>query len=377
MDNEARCLAWQEMRRQRHCPSIGVLQLGGPHVERHLAACENCRMALEMADEAAALGELLLQLPLQQPPAAPPAPGDVRALRPRTPPETWVDADGAFYNPPLLLVLAPEDEYGLVRVAQIFSAPDLQAEGDIPLDFGLIAEAWNTYAVPAEALDAVPYAHVGTAAVKAVLDAAGRAFPHLDEYSPLFHFRCDECNTGGFFSLRLNAAHLSRLEEQAATEQPAARVINFATALRRRSPAGAPAGGQADSGSRLATLLDRHWSADSLPLAAAAPLTSGPQAARRIALTLSDPRLRGGAPQPCAAELRLVPLPGKTLCSITCRLDAPGAAASVAVRCGDAEPLEVRASWQEGELLLIDAVFAEETLSADDLRVAVLLSEER
>ena len=141
MDNEARCLAWQEMRRQRHCPSIRVLQLGGPHVERHLAACENCRMALEMADEAAALGELLLQLPLQQPPAAPPAPGDVRALRPRTPPETWVDADGAFYNPPLLLVLAPEDEYGLVRVAQIFSAPDLQAEGDIPLDFGLIAEA--------------------------------------------------------------------------------------------------------------------------------------------------------------------------------------------------------------------------------------------
>lgn len=377
MDNEARCLAWQEMRRQRHCPSIRVLQLGGPHVERHLAACENCRMALEMADEAAALGELLLQLPLQQPPAAPPAPGDVRALRPRTPPETWVDANGAFYNPPLLLVLAPEDEYGLVRVAQIFSAPDLQAEGDIPLDFGLIAEAWNTYAVPAEALDAVPYAHVGTAAVKAVLDAAGRAFPHLDEYSPLFHFRCDECNTGGFFSLRLNAAHLSRLEEQAATEQPAARVINFATALRRRSPAGAPAGGQADSGSRLATLLDRHWSADSLPLAAAAPLTSGPQAARRIALTLSDPRFQDGAPQPCAAELRLVPLPGKTLCSITCRLDAPGAAASVAVRCGDAEPLEVRAAWQEGELLHIDAVFAEETLSADDLRVAVLLSEER
>ena len=104
---------------------------------------------------------------------------------------------------------------------------------------------------------------------------------------------------------------------------------------------------------------------------------TGAQAARRIALTLSDPRLRGGAPQPCAAELRLVPLPGKTLCSITCRLDAPGAAASVAVRCGDAEPLEVRASWQEGELLLIDAVFAEETLSADDLRVAVLLSEER
>ena len=209
-DLETKCAALSFYKKVRHCPSVKVLKLGGPNVERHLAACENCRTALEMADEAAALGELLLQLPLQQPPTTPPVPGDVHALRPNTPPETWVDGDGTFYNPPLLLVLAPEDEHGLVRVAQVFSMSELQDEGDIPLGFDLIAEAWNIYAVPAEALDAVPYAHAGMAAVRDVLDAAGREFPHLDEYSPLFHFRCDECNVGGFFSTRLNAELLSK-----------------------------------------------------------------------------------------------------------------------------------------------------------------------
>lgn len=371
MSNEARCLAWQHMYRQRHCPSLKVLRQGGPQAERHLAACPYCRTALEHAAEAAVLGAKLLELPLTPPPASDPVPGDIRALRPGIDPAARVDADGTYYNPPLLLVLSRPDANGCVRVAQIFDEPDLQDEGDIPLDFDLIAEAWNTYDVPCSALDTVPYAHVGQELAETVLVAARGPFPDIEEFSPLFSFRSDECRTGSFFSLPLNLENLRRLEEAAPSAKPC-RVIAFSSLS--RSGRGASEEDTARAQDCLRHMLDFPCSGDGLALAAAESLTTDPRPAQRIAVTVSRTDQGDGAPQPCAAELRIQPLADKTLCSIDCRLPAPLPLVSFAVRCGEREPLALAADWLEEDVLRIDAVFDGQDLVPAELRVAVLLS---
>lgn len=213
MANTACCRAWRRMHQERHCPTLKILQSGSPEARRHLSSCSHCRARLESARESADLGALLMNIPFQQPPATSPVPGDVRALRPQSQKE-WVDAEGVFYNPPLLLVLTAPDAQGFVQVAQVFDEPDLQWDGDIPLTLRLIAEAWNTYAVPALDLDSVAYDHAGIAAAERVLSRAGDPFADVDESSALYAFRLDECKVGSFFSIRLNMRALAAMEEQ-------------------------------------------------------------------------------------------------------------------------------------------------------------------
>ena len=210
MAKQVECRAWRRMHQERHCPSMKILQSGSPEARRHLSCCSHCRARLESARESADLGALLMNIPFQQPPATRPVPGDVRALRPQNR-QQWVDEEGVFYNPPLLLVLTAPDTQGFVQVAQVFDEADLQGDGDIPLTLGLVAEAWNTYAVPARDLDAVAYTHAGAAYAERVLKRAREPFADVDESSARYYFRQDECRLGSFFSLRLNRA---LLEEQ-------------------------------------------------------------------------------------------------------------------------------------------------------------------
>ena len=374
MNNEASCLAWRQMRRQRHYPSLSVLRRGGPQAERHLAACPHCRTALEHAAEAAGLGRMLLDLPLQQPPASAPVPGDVRALRPGTDPAARLDEDGTYYNPPLLLVLSRPNANGCVRVSQIFDEPGLQAEGDVPLDFGLIAEAWNVYDVPCDALDTVPCAHMEQRYVDAVLAAAKGPFPALDEYSPLFCFRSDECRTGSFFSLPLNLENQRRQEAAAAAESTKrCRIIPFFVS---RSSSKTAIMDQASASARLASLLAQPCSGDTLPLAAADKMGTDPAPARRAVITVSRPDREDGTPYPCAAEVRIQSLPGKTHYSILCRLSPPLPSAAFALRCGQAELLDAEGSWLEEDLFLIDAIFAGEGHTTEELCTAIILSGE-
>lgn len=374
MNNEARCLAWQQMRRQRHCPSLRVLRQGGPQAERHLAACPHCRAALEHAAEAAGLGRMLLELPLRQPPASDPVPGDIRALRPGIDPAARVDEDGIYYNPPLLLILSQPDDNDCVRVAQVFDEPGLQVEGDISLGCGLIAEAWNTYDVPCFALHAAPCVHVGRQYVEAVLAAAKEPFPVIDEFSPLFSFRSDECRTGGFFSLPLNQENLRRREAAAAESVRPSRVVLFFPTAKNRLDTKEAEGD--DMANCLRTLLENPCPGGSLAFAAADSPSADPRPSQRMAVTLSRPDKDNGAPHVCAAELRVQPLPGKTLYSIDCRLPSPLPVLSFALRCGGVDPLETEASWLEKELLRIDAIFDGENCTPDDLRVAIVLSAE-
>lgn len=373
MNNEDRCLAWQQMRRQRHCPSLKVLQQGGPQAEQHLASCPHCRLAMKHAAETAGLGQMLLNLPLHQPPASAPVPGDVRSLRPSVDPSARVDAGGTYYNPPLLLVLSRPNAFGCVRVAQIFDEPELQDAGDVPLTSGLIAEAWNTYDVPCSALHPVPYTQVNQQAVEAVLEAAKGPFPAIDEFTPLFSFRSDECRTGSFFSLPLNQENLRRREEAEAKPARTCRIHYFSTTQSVHNPADIK---NSNISIQLGRLLATPCPSADLALAAADALNTDPRPSQRIAVTVSRPDQKDGAPCACAAELRTTLLHGKTQCSIDCRIPSPLPLISYALQCGDAEPLEAEAFWLDKELLRIDAVFDGEFHTPDELRAAIILSEE-
>ena len=367
MTYEARLFAWQEMHKLRHCPSLDVLRRGGPHVEAHLRSCAHCRAGLAAYGETTDLDLALLSLPLQQPPADAPRPGDVRALQPRKQPGTWLE-DGIYHNPPLVFVLEEADALGLIRVAQVCPETALKDDGDVPLGLELLAEAWNIYTVPVADLEGVPYARPGTELVDMVLEAAKIPSPVHDRTSPLFFFREDEKLTGAFFHHALTG-ELAAQEE----EQPTARIIPFATALRghaaRQTQTRSPM-------ARLTSLLQREWSAAALPVAAAGMEQTGADLlpTQRLIVTLSRPDVDGGAPHPHAAEVLCRPLPGKTLCTITCAIQSPMPVTMAAVRCREEDALEVEASWRDGDLLEVCAVFEGGDVTAENLRVAILLT---
>ena len=132
MSHKYRFSDWLDMYRHRHCPSLATLRRGGPQAEEHLRSCAHCRTALEHSESSAALGKLLMSLPVQQPPASPPRPGDIRALSPRRNPDSWLDED-IYHNPPLVFVLEEPDALGLIRVAQVCPETSLKDDGDVPL----------------------------------------------------------------------------------------------------------------------------------------------------------------------------------------------------------------------------------------------------
>lgn len=364
MDNEIRCLAWRQMYRRRHCPSMKVLAQGGPYVERHLACCPDCRTDLELASETAEFENILLSFPLEIPAPSSPVPGDVRALRPGTDSASRVDENGTFYNPPLLLVLSGPNNHGNYRVSQVFNKAALQDEGDIPLGRGLIAEAWNVYDVPAHALASVPYAHVGRQYAEAVLKASKGPFPYIEELSALYSFRSDECRVGSFFSLPLILESL-RKEEEAKLSKVPVLTLYPAKALNKSNKEEE----QALKKERLAAMLEQSWPSDCLPLAAADRESPDSSPSRRMVVSLDQ---GSGEQEPWPAELRMESFNGKTYCAIDCRLPASSSVDSCSVCSTDAYPLEAHVDWLEKDLLRIDAIFDGE-VSAKDLHVAIIL----
>lgn len=394
MTNTACCRAWKRMHQERHCPTLKILQSGSPESCRHLSSCSHCRARLESARESADLGALLMQIPFQQPPATSPVPGDVRALRPQSQKE-WVDEEGVFYNPPLLLVLTAPDAQGFVQAAQVFDEPDLQGDGDIPLTLGLVAEAWNTYAVPARDLDAVAWTHAGAASAERVLKRAKEPFADVDESSALYYFRLDECKVGSFFSLRLNMRVLNQLEEQASSR---GHVIPFALVprLEEGQTPMSPEEEEARKSHLESLLLDRPAMDDSgtenpllkagfacaaspfmfakMGLAAAGALgalgRSRKSQLHRHKVLVYAP---DADPAWYPAEVTLRKMSGKTLFSITCDLGTDQLSATVAVLHEDTHARKIQASWLRETVMQIDASFDGDVEDVDKLLVAVEL----
>ena len=377
MANTACCRAWKRMHQERHCPTLKILQSGSPESRRHLSSCSHCRARLESAREAAELGALLMQIPLEQPPATSPVPGDVRPLRPQNR-QQWVDEEGVFYNPPLLLVLTAPDAQGFVQVAQVFDEADLQGDGDIPLTLGLVAEAWNTYAVPAKDLDTVAYTHAGSAYAERVLKRAREPFADVDVSSVRYYFRLDECRLGSFFSLRLNMMALNHMEEGASSR---ARVIPFALATRfvdGQHPM-SPEEEEARKSHLESLLLDRPAmdGSDTVQMAglAAAGALGGLGRSRKSQVHQHNVLVYapGAAPDGYPAEVTLKKRSGKTLFSITCDLGTDRLSATVAVLHGDTPARKIQASWLRETVMQIDASFDGDVEDVDKLLVAVEL----
>ena len=394
MANTACCRAWKRMHQERHCPTLKILQSGSPESRRHLSSCSHCRARLESAREAAELGALLMQIPLEQPPATSPVPGDVRALRPQNR-QQWVDEEGVFYNPPLLLVLTAPDAQGFVQVAQVFDEADLQGDGDIPLTLGLVAEAWNTYAVPAKDLDAVAYTHAGAAYAERVLKRAREPFADVDESSARYYFRQDECRLGSFFSLRLNMMALNQLEERISSR---ARVIPFAL-VPRLEEGQAPMSPEEEEArkSHLESLLLDRPAMDSTGtgsplLMAGLVCCAAPSMFAKMGLAAAGAlgalgRSRKSQvhqhnvlvyapdadPAWYPAEVTLKKMSGKTLFSITCDLGTDQLSATVAVLHGDTPARKIQASWLRETVMQIDASFDGDVKDVDKLLVAVEL----
>lgn len=382
--------AWQRMFRLRHCPSIKILQGGSAAARRHLESCSNCRSRLESAKEATALGALLRLSQVDFKETAP-APGEVRALRPANAPLEWVDEEGTFYNPPLLFVLTDPDAQKFVRVAQVFEDPALQGDGDIPLREDLLAEAWNVFSVPATDLDTVAYTVFDASLAEQVLARTKQPFADIDENSPLFYFRLDECKTGSFFALQLTMRALEQWEEE---EEFNERVAAFAVAptVELDIPEEKILSSKRHLASRLLEYTE-DTSAQVPPYDAFAPTVSlfkGVPSAMAYAAAASPGSLGRGknadvrqhklllypekdAPCWLPVEAKVKKIQGNTMFSIACRLSGEHGYATVGAFYDGQDAKQCKAVWLEGNVLQINAVFAGELSDIAPLLVAVEL----
>ena len=409
---DAACFrAWGRMYRQRHCPDLKVLMEGSRQAQRHLASCSMCRARLDSAAEAAELGALLAKIPLHMPPATPPRPGEIRALRPMEPGLPglpWLDRDKRFCNAPLLLVLSLPDAQGFVQVAQVFDESALCVAGeDIPLGTGLFAEAWNTYAVPAQALDPVAYARAWAQAEDRVRQRAREPFAAVEEHSPVHAFRQDECRTGSLFSMQLTLHALKELEreteegpEEESEEETAARAP--ARLSLRSCPAQPDSLPDTTSGIESGTgpwsepeicpeicpetgpvtasearwqegiLCEgtgADWPMDYAASGSPGSLGRGPRSRVTAHRVLICPP--GGMPRWIPADVRCRECAGKTLFGITCQ---PGTApwpVSVSAFYQGRSALTIQAGWLRDRILQIDASFAGSIRDLAWLHIAV------
>lgn len=385
------CRAWGRMYRQRHCPDLGILMEGSRQAQRHLASCSMCRARLDSAAEAAELGALLMKIPVRMPPATPPRPGDVRALRPRWPglPRLpWLDRDRRFCNAPLLLVLGFPDAQGFVQVAQVFDEEALCVTGeDIALGTGLFAEAWNTYAVPAQALDPVAYARAWAQAADRVRQRAREPFAAVKEHSPVHAFRQDECRTGSLFSMQLTLHALKELERETEEETAAC----FLARLSRRSCPAQPDSlpdtthgieSGTDPERRAVTASEARWQEGMLcertgtdwPMDYAASgspgsLGRGPRSRVTAHRVLICPP--GGMPRWIPADVRCRECAGKTLFGITCQPGTDPWPVSVSAYYQGQSALTIQAGWLRDHILQIDVSFAGSIQDLAWLHIAV------
>ena len=385
------CRAWGRMYRARHCPDLGILMEGSRQAQRHLASCGMCRARLDSAAEAAELGALLMKIPVRMPPATHPRPGDARALRPRSsglPRLPWLDRDRRFCNAPLLLVLGFPDAQGFVQVAQVFDESALCVAGeDIPLGTGLFAEAWNTYAVPAQALDPVAYARAWAQAADRVRQRAREPFAAVEEHSPVHAFRQDECRTGSLFSMQLTLHALKELERET-EEETAARFL--ARLSRRSCPAqpdslpdttpGIDSGTEPETGPVIASearwqehmLCERtgtDWPMDYAASGSPGSLGRGPRSRVTAHRVLICPP--GGMPRWIPADVRCRECAGKTLFDITCQPGTDPWPVSVSAYYQGQSALTIQAGWLRDHILQIDVSFAGSIRDLAWLHIAV------
>ncbi len=357
MNAEILCLAWREMRRLRTCPPVNVLKTDSPQVQRHLAACPDCRERLEQASPAAELGGVLAELSLPCPGAAPPAPGDLRRLRPTGKPGDWFDEDNEYHNPPLVLVLDNPDDQGVVRVAQVCDDPALQAEGDVLLENGTwgFAESWNIYAVPVSMLGKCPVYRFGRACAERVLEESHAVFPPIDMRSPLYHFRVCEAEIGSFFSL---GAVLKALHETEARKS--ARIICFSSAVSQARR------------SSFEYLLDYAEGMAVAMAAAEAPLVRDDTADEhcRIRTAVAE---EGKEPHLCAAEADVYRLTERAVVAVFCKVEDAPPSAEAAVSCGETPIRTVSVSRRRSDLLEISIELEDATCALDAMTVALML----
>lgn len=405
--------AWDRMFRLRTCPPPSILRLGGEPAERHLASCRICR---EILADLAGMEEAIPARHVMPPPPSVPEPGDIRRIRPADGPERWFDEDGAYRNPPLVLVLTEPDAAGAVRVSQIFNEPALSFMGDIPLEGGRrgFAEAWNIYGCPVSGLTPHPFRRVDPDLAREVLRAPHEDSSSADETSPLHWFRRCERDVAEFFRARLADADL-----------PHARIIPFASipgirpkmpdagrceAVRRlleggpASGAGGAAygavaglcapgiflgavagsiGGLVGAMTRLAEL--RHGRMASARKAAEAPAAESPREAGespdRLPFSLGRMDADGNvAPiRPDSADGHMAELviraegDGHRVTAL-CRVPEAAVADAILLR-GEERPEEMACSWRRRDLLRVSALFPHPAPKPGELRLAVLLSD--
>lgn len=145
-------LAWRSMYEQRLCPPDEILFSGQPseELESHLEFCQFCSERLDMSKEERAAWQKLQDVMRQdialEVKEQSPKPGQIWSLKQEML-SGW-GTGSCYYTVPLVLLLKPEYDGNVFKVAQLFYSQELVADGDIPLpeDSG-IAEPWNTYLI--------------------------------------------------------------------------------------------------------------------------------------------------------------------------------------------------------------------------------------
>lgn len=345
MNPTAQCLreAWHRMFQSRTCPPLSVLIQGGAQVASHLSMCLDCREALAKAETYAKAGSYLARIPLPNEPQTPVNIGDIRRLRPKGTPDTWFDTNGRYYNPPLVIVLAPPDANDCVRVAQIFDEEDLRDISDIPLENGSdFAEAWNIYEIPQTALATKAYQRVDTSVVARILAAADQPIPTLDDTSPVSFFRHLERAIASFFRASLQQPPNLLAQHEARIHSLFAQWTEHVTPL---PEAAAEQEYQSDDGSNMCFRLP--------------------------CLVIQEDTL-----QQYAAEIHVDWKHNGFVATAFCPLKSPNQTIVPQVRCGSTEPdaNDIRTSVLNDGTVRIMAQFTGGDCTPDDLKIVLLLS---
>lgn len=178
-------LAWRSMYEQRLCPPDEILFSEQPseELESHLEFCQFCSERLEMSKEERAAWQKLQDVMRQdialEVKEQSPKPGQIWSLK-----QEMLGGWGSgnfYYTVPLVLLLKPEYDGNVFKVAQLFYSQELVADGDIqlPEDSG-IAEPWNTYLIHRKHLKSCMGFTGEVVARKVLLQSAASFTPAID-----------------------------------------------------------------------------------------------------------------------------------------------------------------------------------------------------
>jgi hypothetical protein len=218
MNISLRKQAWRAMFYERTCPPPAILNdpQHVTRVEEHRKGCPLCAMKSSEIDSEswAELGRRLSESwPKPERPNI--QVGQIWSLKPEK--GGWTDSF-RYCNPPLVLLIDVLDEVDGVRVAQVFDAPLLAHDGDIPLgDEHGLAQAWNTYALDQADLD-LCFGEVDARVVDAVIKAAHAVGSDLDETSTIWFFRQLELEVGASMAMEALDRLMERHERNAIRE---------------------------------------------------------------------------------------------------------------------------------------------------------------